>query len=116
MSETGEQMSGANTERKDVFRIWADSYAVVSKMWEDYYVNLYKPWIESTSVLLDKAGEISKEATAEKYKEFYDEWMKTYQSTFGKLYPIPAPESNKETLEKFLNSAEESNKLYRSWI
>ncbi|HEY9204967.1 MAG TPA: hypothetical protein VIO58_03510, partial [Candidatus Methanoperedens sp.] len=51
-----------------------------------------------------------------KKTEFYDEWINTCQNTFGKFYPIPTLKSNKETLEKFLSSAEESNKLYRSWI
>jgi hypothetical protein len=108
-------------EKKDVneeniFKTWADSYAAVSKMWEDSYLHLYKPWIESTAEMFEKTSLLSKEATPQKYREFYDEWIKTYQNTFGKFYPIPTLKSNKETLEKFLSSAEESNKLYRSWI
>lgn len=108
-------------EKKDVkeekiFKTWADSYTEVSKMWEDTYLNLYKPWIESTGEMLDKTSLLSKEATPQKYREFYEEWIKTYQNTVGKFYPIPTLKSNKETLEKFLSSAEESNKLYRSWI
>jgi len=99
-----------------IFKTWADSYSAVSKMWEDSYLNLYKPWIESTGEMLEKASLLSKEAAPQKYKEFYDEWIRTYQNTFGKFYPIPTLKSNKETLEKFLSSAEESNKLYRSWI
>ena len=77
---------------------------------------IFKTWIESTGEMLEKASLLSKEATPQKYKEFYDEWIKTYQNTFGKFYPIPTLKSNKETLEKFISSAEESNKLYRSWI
>jgi len=108
-------------EKKDVneeniFKTWADSYTAVSKMWEDSYLHLYKPWIESTAEMFEKTSLLSKEATPQKYREFYDEWIKTYQNTFGKFYPIPTLKSNKETLEKFLSSAEESNELYRSWI
>jgi hypothetical protein len=99
-----------------IFKTWADSNAAFSKMWEDSYLKLYKPWIESTGEMFDKTANISKEATPQKYKEFYDEWIKTYQNSFGKFYPIPTPKSNKETLEIFLSSAEEYNKLYRSWI
>ncbi|MDO8726582.1 MAG: poly(R)-hydroxyalkanoic acid synthase subunit PhaE [Candidatus Methanoperedens sp.] len=88
----------------------------VSKMWEDSYLKLYKPWIESTGEMFEKSANLSKEATPQKYKEFYDEWIKTYQSSFGKFYPTLAPESNKETLEIFLSNAERYNKLYRSWI
>lgn len=102
-------------EQKDIFTTWADSYTAVSKMWEDSYFKLYKPWLESTGELLERSAELSKEAAPQKYKEFYDEWMKTYQATFGKFYPVPTLESTKEMLEKFLSGAEESNKLYRSW-
>lgn len=103
-------------ESKDIFNIWADSYNVVSKTWEDSYINLYKPWIESTGVLLDKAAKLSTEVRAESYKEFYDEWMRTYQNTFGKFYPIPERKSDRETLEKLVASAEESSNLFKSWV
>ena len=108
-------------ERKEVkedviFKTCADSYTAVLKMGEDSYLKLYKPWIESIGEMFGKAAELSTDAAPEKYKEFYDEWVKIYQNSFGKFYPIPMPESNKETLEKFLSSAEESNKLYMSWI
>ena len=116
MAKKNEERKDINEEQKNISQTWAKSYTAVSKMWEDSYTKLYKPWLESTGVLFEKAIQISKEAAPEKYKEFYNEWMKTYQSTYGKFYPIPTPESNKETLEKLLNSAEESNTLYRSWI
>ncbi len=103
-------------EEKDIFKTWADSYMAVSKMWEDSYLKLYKPWFESTEALFEKAFELSKDAAPEKYKEFYGEWMKTSQNSLGKFYKIPTLESNKEIFEKLLSSAEESNKLYRSWI
>ena len=93
-----------------------DSYIEVSKMWEDSYSKLYKPWFESTEALFKKAFELSKDAAPETYKEFYDEWMKTSQNSFGKFYQIPTLESNTETFEKLLMSAEESNKIYSSWI
>ena len=99
-----------------IFKTWADSYSAFSTMWEDSYLKLYKPWIESSGEMFEKTAKLSKDATPQKYREFYDEWIKTYQNTFGKFYPIPTLKSNKETLEKFLSSAEESNKLYRSWI
>ncbi len=116
MVKKTEEKKDINKEEKDIFKTWADSYTAVSKMWEDSYLKLYKPWIESTGEMFEKASLISKDAAPEKYKEFYDEWVKTYQNTFGDFYPIPTLESNKETLEKLLASAEESNELYRSWI
>ncbi len=116
MVKKTEEKKDVNEEKKDIFKTWMDSYTAVSKMWEDSYLKLYKPWIESTAEMLEKTALLSKEAAPQKYREFYDEWMKTYQNSFGKFYPIPTLESNKETLEKLLASAEESNKLYRSWI
>ncbi len=71
---------------------------------------------ESTEEVFENTVFLPKEAAPQKYRVFYDEWMKTNQNTFGKFYPIPTLKSNKEMLEKFLSSAEESNKLYISWI
>ncbi|MCX9012663.1 MAG: hypothetical protein OIN66_16280 [Candidatus Methanoperedens sp.] len=115
MPKTSEPMRGENIERKDVFRIWADSYAVVSKMWEDSYENLYKPWIESTGTMLDKTVELSKEPTPERYRDFFNEWLRTYKNTFGKIYPVPTRKADKETLEKLVSSAEETKNLFQSW-
>jgi hypothetical protein len=115
MVKKTEERKDTTEGKKDIFKTWADSYTEVSKMWEDSYLNLYKPWIESTGEMLEKTSLLSKEATPQKYREFYDEWINTYQNTFGKFYPIPTLKSNKETLEKFISSAEESNKLYKSW-
>ena len=103
-------------EKQDIFNTWANSYTAVSKMWTDSYEKLYRPWLESTKEMFDKTALISKEATPQKYMEFYDEWIKTYQNTFGIFYPIPAPQPNKEILEKFISRADESNKLFSSWI
>ncbi len=105
-----------HTEKKDNFKTYEDSYTAVSKMWEDSYLKLYKPWFESTEALFGKAFELSKDAAPETYKEFYSEWVKTSQNSFGKFYQIPTLESNKETFEKLLVSAEESNKIYSSMI
>jgi len=105
-----------NEENKNNCRTCEDSYTAVSKMWEDSCLKLYKPWFESTEALFGKAFEISKDASPETYKEFYSEWLKTSQNSFGKFYQIPTLESNKETFEKLLVSAEESKKIYGSWI
>jgi hypothetical protein len=111
-----EKKGAAVIGEKNIFKTASDSHTTVSHMWEESYRSLYKPWIESTGEMFAKAGELSKEAAPQKYKEFYDEWMKTYRKTFGRFYPIPTTESTKEMLEKFMASAEESNKLYGSWI
>ncbi len=114
--ELEKQMRVECEEKKDISQIMSGSYTAVSKMWEDSYLKLYKPWFESTEALFGKAFELSKDAAPETYKEFYGEWVKTSQNSFGKFYQIPTLESNKETFEKLLVSAEESNKIYSSWI
>jgi len=93
-----EEIKNLNEENKDNSKTCEDSYTAVSKMWEDSCLKLYKPWFESTEALFGKAFEISKDATPETYKEFYGEWIKTSQNSFGKFYQIPTLESNKETL------------------
>lgn len=102
-------------ENKDAYKMWSDTYSGVSQMWDESHLKLIKPWIELMGEMSDKTKEISINAAPKNYKEFYDEWMKTYENSFGKFYPvsIPAP---KETLENFMKISAESNKLYRSWI
>ncbi len=104
-----------NPERKDVFKMWTDSYSAMTKMWEDSYVNLYDPWVQSAGRLFDKAMELSKESSPEKYREFFDELTKSQQTTLSKLYPMPRPVTDKDTLEKFVSAAQRSNELMRSW-
>ena len=59
--------------------------------------------------------DMSVNATPKKYKEFYNDWMKTYSNSFGKIYPVPVS-SPKEALEDFIKCAKESNKVYMSWV
>lgn len=103
-------------EKRDISQVMSGSYAAVSRIVEDSSTNLQKPWIESTIELYSKAAELSINATHENYKSFYDEWIRTYQNTFGKLYPGMTQQFDKETLEKLKESAEESKNLFQSWI
>lgn len=116
MVKKGDVKREDSGEKKDIFKVWVDSYTSVSKMWEESYVNLYKPWIESTAEMFEKAVDLSKEATPEKYKEFYEEWIKAQQKAFGKFYPLQAQKFDRETIEKLLTNAEEANNLFKSWI
>ena|GEM_PF-249845 len=115
VKEMGRQRAEGG-EQKDIFRVWADSYAAVSRIWEDSYTSLYKPWIESTGEIYSKAAELSRNPTPDNYRAFYDEWLKTYQDTFGKLYPAMTRQFDRETIDKLMNSAEESRALFQSWI
>jgi len=85
-------------------------------MWEDSYLKLYKLWLETTGEQFENMVELSTDASPEKYKEFYDVWVKTCHNSSSKFTQIPTLESSKETFEKLMISAEESNKIYRSWI
>lgn len=117
MIKTKERKDTDKEEKKDLFKTWTDGYTNISRMCEDSYSTLYKPWIESSGGMFEKAIELSKKGgEPQKYKEFYDEWMKAYQNAFGEYYPMPTLESNKETLEKFMLGAEESNKRYKAWL
>lgn len=103
-------------QKTDVYSAWTENYTGFLKMWGDSHLKLYKPWVESMGEMSEKAALISQDAMPEKYREFYNEWVKTYQHMFGKLYPLPTQSTGRETLEKLLDSAEESNRLYKSWI
>src|SRR4030066_2207498 len=116
MVKKTEERKDINEGNKDIFKTWEDNYTAISKMWEDSYLKLYKPWLGPKRELFEKVVELSKEATPQKYQEFYEEWMKTYQNAFSNFFQIHTVESSKETFENLLVSAEDSNKIYRSWI
>ncbi len=103
-------------QSNNMYKVWAENYTGFLKMWGDSQLKLYKPIMESMGELSEKANSISQQAIPEKYQEFYEEWIKTYQKSFGKIYPIPTADSGKEALESLLVDAEESNRLYKSWI
>ncbi len=101
--------------KRNITNIWGSNPNEFLKMWGDSQLKLYKPWIEFIGENSLKMTETSMNAAPKAYKEFYDNWMKTYQGTFGKIYPAPAA-APREALESFIKCADESNKLYMSWI
>ena len=40
MVKKTEERKDVNEEKKDVFKIWADSHIGISKLWEDSYLKL----------------------------------------------------------------------------
>lgn len=114
MTENIEKKGGEGKE--NIFNTWIESYTAISKMWEESYLKLYKPWLESTGELFEKAIEVSSTNSPEKYREFYDEWIKTFQGRLGKHNQIPSIENNKDMLEKLLVSADKSTDIYKTWI
>jgi hypothetical protein len=67
-----------NEQSNDIYKVWAENYTDFLKMCSD------------------------------SYREFYEEWIKTYQNSFGKFYPIPAMDSGKE--------AAKYKECYDMWI
>jgi len=110
------QTEDHNTENKDLFKTQEDSCILISKMWEDSYLKPYIPWSGSRGSLFETEIELSKDTTPQKYREFYEEWIRTCQNTCSNFYEICEVESGKEAFEKLLVIAEDSNKIYRSWI
>jgi hypothetical protein len=95
--------------------MWTESYSAMSKVWQESYTDLYNPWIESTGKLFDKAKELSGQPSPEKYKEFYEELVKTQQDTLGRLYPMQKAMTDDKTLDKLVASAEASTNLIKAW-
>ena len=106
----------SNDETGNIFNTWIGSYMAISQMWEESYIRLYKPWLDSTGALFEKAVEASSTNSVEKYKEFYNEWTKTFQGRLERSTKAPSLESSKDALEKLLANAEKSTDICKSWV
>jgi len=113
VKKSEEKATKETTETKNFFNIWVNNSNEFLKSWGDSNLKLYKPWIEFIGERSMKITDMTMNNSPIKYKEFYEDWMKTYKSTYGKISPdeIPSPE---EALKGFVKSADESNKLYMS--
>lgn len=115
MANKIEDLKIANEASGNIYNTWIGSYMAISKMWEESYIRLYKPWLESTSILFEKAIEASSTNSPEKYREFYNEWSKTFQGRLERISQAPNLETNKKALEKLLVNAEKSTDICKSW-
>jgi len=100
---------------KNFINSWTSESNEFLRQWGDSNLKLYQPWIDFVGEESVRMTDLSMNATPKKYEEFYDNWMKTYNNSFGKVYPIPIS-SPKEALEDFIKCANESNKVYMSWV
>jgi hypothetical protein len=116
IKNTGTVETLSNDETGNIFNTWIGSYMAISQMWEESYIRLYKPWLDSTSTLFEKAVEVSSTNSVEKYKEFYNEWTKTFQGRLERSTKVPSLESSKDALEKLLANAEKSTDICKSWV
>ncbi len=111
--EKNESKSSQGT--KNIFGLSVEEFAKTSKLWQDSYTNLLKSWMGSNQSLFQGMADPSKVADPEKYKEFYEEWIKSYQNTWGSLFLTLNKNAGKEDVQKMMDGAEELNKLIQSW-
>lgn len=99
----------------DVYKTWSNTYGQASRIWDESHSRLMEPWIGFMGEMSDRTKEFLMNSAPKNYKEFYDEWMKTYENSFGKVYPVSIP-TPRETLENFIRISNKSKELYSSWI
>ena len=102
-------------EVKKIFNLWVNNSNEFLKLWSDSNLKLYKPLIEFVGDNSLKMTDMSMNASPTEYKKFYDDWMKTYKSTYGSIIPAEVS-SPRDALAGFVKCADESNKVYMSWI
>lgn len=115
MTNKSEENKETNETMKNIINTWTSESNEFLRMWGDSNLKLYQPFLEFVREESVRMTDMSMNVIPKKYKEFYDNWMKTYKNSFGKVYSVPIS-SPKEALEDLIKCANESNKVYRSWI
>jgi hypothetical protein len=115
MAKKIEENNATTEGMQNFIHTWTSESNEFLKMWGESNIKLYQPWIDFVGEESTMMTDMSMNATPKKYQEFYDNWMKTYRNSFGKVYPVPAT-SPKEALEEIIKCANDSNKVYMSWV
>lgn len=63
-----------------------------------------------------KPGLNMEKSSVELTHEFFDQWLKTYESTYGRLVEVPAMGPMRERSEKMVRSFSVSVNLYTAWM
>ncbi len=63
-----------------------------------------------------KQGLSMEKSSVELTHEFFDQWLKTYESTYGRLIEMPAMGPMRERSEKMVRSFSVSVNLYTAWM
>jgi class III poly(R)-hydroxyalkanoic acid synthase PhaE subunit len=63
-----------------------------------------------------KQGLSMEKSSVELTHEFFDQWLKTYESTYGRLVEMPAMGPMRERSEKMMRSFSVSVDLYTAWM
>ncbi len=92
-----------------------EEFSKTSKLWQDSYSNLFKSWMGSNQGLFQRMTDPSGTADPEKYREFYEQWVKSYQNTWGSIFLSLNKNAGKEDVQRMMDGAEELNKLIQSW-
>ena len=100
---------------KDIFGLWAEGFSKISKVWQESYSDLFKPWMDSSGDFFERMTDLSHATDPQKSMEFYQDWVKTYQNTWGKFFPQLPMNAGKEDVQRMMDGAEELNKLVKSW-
>jgi len=115
MAKRSEENKETTEGMKNIINTWTNESNGFLRVWGESNVKLYKPWMDFVGEESVRITDLSMNATPNKYKVFFDDWMKTYKNSFGKVYPVPMS-SPKEALEDLIQCANDSNKVYMSWI
>lgn len=115
MIKKTEERKETNEGMNNIINTWTSESNEFLRMWGDSNLKLYQPLIDFVGEESVRMTDLSMNATPKKYKEFYDNWMKTYKNSFGKVYPAQIS-SPKEALEDVIKCANESNIVYMSWV
>lgn len=96
---------------------YPEAFAEMTKLWRNSFDRLYTPWIKAMQDISESAAKISSgTAGTEAYKEFYNLWIKTAQTTFERIFDPRSMQPSKEVFESFMESTNISLNLYKSWI
>jgi len=115
MVKKSEEHKETNEGMKNIINTWTSESNEFLRVWGESNLKLYQPMIDFVGDESLRMTDMSMNATPKEYKELYDNWMKTYRNSFGKVYPAPIS-SPKEALEDLIKCANDSNKVYMSWV
>lgn len=83
--------------------IYFKNFAQILKLWNDSYMNLFRPWVNSMLSFSEKMAELSRgEAKPEAYREFYNLWA--------------VRSASKEMANSFVKVMEVNLNIYNSWV
>ncbi len=98
--------------------IYFKNFAQILKLWNDSYMNLFRPWVDSMLSFSEEMAELSRgKAKPEAYRESYNLWIDAYRNTYGRLFNIESVRfASKEMADSFIKIIEVNLNIYNSWV